>query len=104
MDAETIAGFEWDVGNRRKCREHGVSKLEVESLFNEDRSPIILPDVAHSHKETRFRAIGQTRTGRHVFVVFTIRATDGKSYIRPISARYMHRKEIESYEKENPNL
>ena len=64
----------------------------------------ILPDVGHSREESRFRAIGNTHKGRHVFVVFAIREKEGKSYIRPISARYMHRREIEHYEKENPGL
>jgi len=67
---------------------------------------IILPDVAHSRGEIRFRGIGKTHKGRHVFVLFTIRAKEDKSYIRPISARYMHRREVEHYEeeKENPDL
>ena len=102
--AETIAGFDWDEGNRQKCRKHGVSKREVESVFDEGRPVTILPDVGHSREEPRFRAIGNTHKGRHVFVVFAIRAKGGKNYIRPISARYMHRKEVEHYEKENPGI
>ena len=75
---------------------------DIESLF--ERPLVILPDVAHSQTEIRLRAVGKTETGRHVFLIFTVRRTDGKNYIRPISARYMHRKEVEHYEKENPNL
>ncbi len=63
-----------------------------------------LPDTAHWLTETRFRAIGKTPSGRHVFLVFTMREKEGKDYIRPISARYMHKTEIEHYEKENPEL
>jgi uncharacterized DUF497 family protein len=37
-------------------------------------------------------------------IVFTLRAYEDAFYIRPISARYMHRREIESYEEENPDL
>jgi uncharacterized DUF497 family protein len=104
--AGTVAGFDWDEGNRRKCRKHGVSKREIESLFAENRPVMILPDVAHSRGEARFRGIGTTHKGRHVFVVFTIRSKEHKSYIRPISARYMHCREVEHYEeeKENPDL
>jgi hypothetical protein len=65
---------------------------------------MILPDQAHSLTETRFRAIGKTVTGRHIFLVFTIRDKQGKRYVRPISARYMHSKEVQHYEKENPQL
>ncbi len=65
---------------------------------------MILPDHTHSSAEERLRAIGRTTAGRYVFLVFTIRERDGKSYIRPISARYMHQKEIDSYEKANPDF
>ena len=34
----------------------------------------------------------------------TIRERDGKNFIRPISARHMHQREVDSYEKANPNL
>jgi uncharacterized DUF497 family protein len=40
--------------------------------------------------------------GRFAFVAFTVRRKGGRKYIRPISARYMHRKEIEAYEKKGP--
>jgi uncharacterized protein len=99
---EAIRGFDWDEGNRNKCLEHGVSAEEVESLFL--RPIAILPDDAHSGAEFRSKAIGRTGAGRHVFRVFTIREKNGKRYIRPISARYMHRKEVQHYEKENPSL
>lgn len=98
----SVAGFDWDDGNRDKCQQHGISAEDVESLFA--RPVMILPDEGHSLAETRFKAIGQTATGRHVFVVFTLRDHKGKVYIRPISARYMHRKEVRHYEKENPDF
>jgi hypothetical protein len=99
------SGFDWDAGNRPKCRNHGVSPAEVEALFN--RSVLIIPDETHSRGEERLRAIGKTARGRAVFVVFvvfTIRERNGERLIRPISARYRHGKEIASYEKENPDL
>jgi uncharacterized DUF497 family protein len=65
------------------------------------RRPIaVLPDPLHSDIEERFKAIGQTREGRPVLVVFTLRRRGGQNYVRPLSARYMHRKEIEHYEAE----
>jgi uncharacterized protein len=97
-----VSGFEWDSGNREKCQKHGVSLTEIEGVFA--RPVIILPDHAHSQAEKRLRAVGKTEAGRYVFVVFTIRERDGKHYVRPISARYMHQKEIDSYEEENPDL
>jgi uncharacterized protein len=97
-----IVGIEWDRGNRTKCQKHGVPIDVIEVLFN---APLaILPDDAHSETERRFKAIGRTKTKRAVFIVFTLRKRDGGVWIRPISARYMHNKEIKAYEKENPNL
>jgi uncharacterized DUF497 family protein len=97
-----VSGFEWDDGNLEHCLKHGVSRSEIEGLF---ASPVVvLPDTAHSEVETRHRAVGRRKHGRAVFVVFTIRECGGRRFIRPISARYMHKAEIESYEKENPDL
>ena len=97
-----IAGFDWDAGNRAKCLEHGVSTAEVEAMFQ--RPIMVLPDAAHSGSERRFKAIGTTAAGRHVFLVFTTRIRQRRQYIRPISARYMHAKEVQHYEEENPQV
>lgn len=96
MNDMIFSGFQWDRGNRAKCQKHGVTIAEIEYVFQND--PGIAPDVDHSQEETRFFAIGKTREGRSVFVVFTIRGDE----LRPISARYMHEKEVARYEKEAP--
>jgi len=97
-----IAGFDWDDGNRSKCQEHGISETAIESMF---RSSIaVLPDPLHSKSEERFKAIGKSEAGRWIFVVFTLRTRRGKRLVRPISARFMHRKEVEHYEKETAKL
>lgn len=44
------------------------------------------------------RAMGRAGSGRYVFIVYTERYNDGELKIRPISARYMHSKEIQYYE------
>jgi uncharacterized protein len=49
--------------------------------------------------ETRLKAIGFTTEGRAVFLIFTERRRGSRRLIRPISARYMHAKEIRAYEK-----
>ena len=89
-------GFNWDAGNIKKCQKHGVSIEEVESLFESDDLRIE-PDIANSMSEERFNAIGRTDEGRCVFLVFTIRNHESEMLIRPISARYMHQKEIDYY-------
>jgi len=71
---------------------------EVEQLF---RRPVaVFPDPAHSRGETRFKAVGKTEQGRSVLIVFTLRQHKDETFIRPISARYMHAKEVRHYEEE----
>ena len=93
----TVAGFDWDAGNRKKCQKHGVTVEEIEELFH--REPAVYADPDHSLVEQRLRAIGRTAAKRPVLVAFTIRETGEGARIRPISARYMHKKEIDRYEK-----
>lgn len=82
---------EWDNGNWPKCGKHGLNKNDIEYVLRHD--PMVLPDRHPVTYETRFNAVGQTENGRYAFIVFTIRNKN----IRPIRARYMHRKEIENY-------
>lgn len=93
-----IDGFDWDEGNLAKCQKHGVSVAEIESLFYGAHR--VAPDVNHSASEMRQLAVGRSATGRPMFVVFTMRRRDGRSLVRPISARYMHAEEIASYEQD----
>ena len=93
----SIVGFDWDAGNRHKCRRHGLTVDEIEGLF---RSEIkIISDVRHSKSETRFIAVGRSGGGRYVLVGFTFRKIEDNLLIRPITARHMHRKEVLRYEK-----
>jgi len=94
-----VSGFDWDDGNRTKCQKHGVSVTQIEALFA--RGPRIAPDPKHSADEDRLIAVGRISTGRPVFVAFTIRTKNERRLIRPVTARYMHAKEIAAYEKES---
>jgi hypothetical protein len=89
-----IAGFDWDDGNWPKCGKHGVSRAEIEEVFT--GTPAVLADPFP--EEARMRAIGKSAAGRYVFVVFMLREIDDQTKLRPISARYMHEKEIAHYE------
>lgn len=91
-----IDGFEWDSGNQDKCQKHGVTLAEIEAVFQGEVH--VFPDIAHSQAEERHLAIGRTASGRHVFLAFTIRRQGDQRLIRPISARYMHAKEVQHYE------
>lgn len=76
---------------------HGVSIAAIEAVFSE--AFFILDDTAHSTGERRFKAAIKDREGRGILVAFTLRERNGDTLIRPISARYMHRKEMANYEK-----
>jgi hypothetical protein len=99
---DRAVGFDWDASNRDKCRKHGVSLAEIERLLS--GTPRIAPDGKHSRIEERFVAVGRDSRGRAMFIVFTMRLKGGETFIRPISARYMHKEEIEGYEKEGSTV
>jgi uncharacterized DUF497 family protein len=89
-------GFDWDDGNIEKCQKHGVTRADIDlthALF-------LRSDLSHSQAEERQQAVGRTHSGRHVFLVFTMRERGGQLLIRPISARFMHLKEVRRYEED----
>ena len=88
------AGFDWDDGTWPKCGKHGVSRAEIEEVLL--NTPAVMPDP--HPEEPRMRAIGKTSAGRYVFLVFMIRQFNDQFFLRPISARFMHQKEIDHYE------
>jgi uncharacterized DUF497 family protein len=88
--------FDWDEANKRKIwLKHKVSVEECEEAFATEQI-FSQPDELHSHKENRYILISKTQKLRFLFIIFTIR----KSKVRVISARDMHRKEVDFYEKE----
>jgi uncharacterized DUF497 family protein len=96
IDLANIDGFEWDKGNTRKNEKHGVTMTEAEQVFF--NAPLLmLQDSRHSNAEARFHALGKTNPGRRLHITFTLRRSGTK--IRVISARDMHRKERDIYEK-----
>jgi uncharacterized protein len=93
-------GFDWDEGNRAKCQSHGASIEEIEAVLRGQLR--VAPDPAHSANEDRLIAIGRNQHGRPLFIAFTIRERNHLRLIRPITARYMHAKEIRRYEAAGP--
>ena len=98
LDIDSLDGFEWDEGNLTKNWDsHQVSSSECEELFL--NVPLVLADdIRHSANEARYYALGQTNSGRLLFVAFTVRGT----HIRVISARPMSGKERQIYGQANP--
>lgn len=95
MDEQwNCTGFDWDDGNSEKnWLRHQVSRSECEEVFF--NLPLVVhEDREHSEEEDRFLALGQTDTGRLLFVVYTFRG----ERIRVISARDMTPRERRWYE------
>ena len=89
-----VVGFQWDDGNRDKILgKHGLELNECEEVF-QDVERQFFPDVRHSAKEERYVVVGKTRSGKILFVAFTVRG----SLFRVISARPINRREIKLYE------
>lgn len=103
FDNLIIDGFDWDEGNREKCQKHGVSIPEIESLFKANLLTVFF-DEKHSGTEERLIAVGKAQGERPILIVFVMMKKNRKRLIRPISARYMHRKEITYYEEETTNI
>lgn len=93
-----IDGFNWDDGNWPKCAKHGLTKNDIEAVFA--GSVDVFPAKDAPPDEVRYLAVGLNGEGRHLFVVFTIRNEGGLALIRPISARFMHEKEVRHYEQQ----
>jgi len=88
--------FEWDEGNERKNLErHGVTRQEIEEAFFDPQKKL-LENPLYSGSEERYVLLGETREGRLLFVVFTMR----NQKIRAISARDLNRRERPLYEEE----
>ena len=98
IDLDRILGFDWDERNARKNEKHGVSQSEAEQMFFDARL-LVVADPDHSIDEPRYHALGATLDGRPLHVTFTLRS--GATRIRVISARDMHRKERQIYERED---
>jgi uncharacterized protein len=97
LDLKIINGFDWDQGNSRKNEKHGVSMAEAEQVFF-NIPLLLLEDKQHSLDENRYHALGRTGEHRLLHITFTLRYAGEK--IRVISARSMHKKEREIYEKQ----
>ena len=95
LEFEALSGFDWDAGNQDKnWQKHGVTANECEQVFFNIPS-LFQPDPTHLKTEPRYFILGQTDTGRHLFIAFTTR----NNKIRVISARDMSRKETELYDR-----
>ncbi len=89
------SNFEWDPDKDRQNQEkHGVAFALAQLAFL-DRYRVILEDVEHSEKETRYYCLGRVAGG-----IMTVRFTYRDNKIRILGAGYW-RKGKKIYENEN---
>lgn len=93
--------FDWDQWNCQKNElKHGVSQVEAESVFFNDKY-CLFEDLKHSTiREKRYILIGKSLENRILMVGFTLR----QKKIRIITARPASRKERSLYEKATKTL
>lgn len=92
------ANFEWDKHSITHIGKHDVTQEEAEEVFYQD-SQMITYDETHSKKETRYAFLVQTKEGRKLNIIFTLRGKYNEK-IRIISARDQSKKERNVYEQE----
>lgn len=87
-------GFDWDDSNSEKnWLTHGVRRSECEEVLL-NRPLIVAARHSPEIPEARHHAMGETGSGRRLFVVFTVRG----DMVRVISARDMSSRERRVYE------
>jgi uncharacterized DUF497 family protein len=91
--------FSWDKGNIDKnLLKHHVTASEAEEVFSSE--PLVVRyDAKHGVLEARYQALGKTKSGRKLFVAFTIR----NKQVRVISIRDMTEREVQAYERTEEN-
>jgi uncharacterized DUF497 family protein len=70
--------FDWDVHNLKHLAKHGISRLDSEDVLSGNH---ILVEYQMEGDEERWIAVGATRAGRILEIVFAVRG----EAIRPIT-------------------
>ncbi len=91
-----MSGLIWDKGNRKHATRHGVSKAEIDEVFERPFVEIVL-EIEEWDTEVQLRVLGTTARGRFVTVTFTERRTEDGTKPRPISAWPMTEEELIIY-------
>jgi len=97
-----VDGFDWDEANIGKCQKHGIFVEMIEDFFT--RELRLHPDIMHAKLEDRFIAIGKMENGRVAFVGFTYRQRRRSLLIGPVTARYMHDREVRKYDQTDTKI
>lgn len=82
--------FDWDEHNEGHLAKHGISRSDAEDVLSGDH---ILLEFQTEGDEQRWIAVGATRAGRILNIVFAIR----QSAIRPITGWVADKKTADLY-------
>ena len=94
--------FEWDVAKERlNIKKHRVSFEQASYVFA-DPFALNKHDDEHSQDEERWILLGKALNKTILLVVHTYRDSNGKEFVRIISARKANQKEKQAYQKRLP--
>ena len=82
--------FDWDNHNERHLADHGVSRTDAEDVLSGNH---VLLEFQMEDDEQRWLAVGATRAGRILVIVFAIR----NDALRPITGWEADRSTAEIY-------
>jgi len=86
--------FDWDAGNETKSlQKHSITCEAAEEVFATRHFVALGEQIEPFSHEPRYGLLGETATGKLLFLVFTIR----KGRVRVISVRPMNAKEKKFY-------
>ncbi len=85
--------FDWDEQNERHLAKHRISRFDAEDVLSQDH---ILLEYQLEGNEQRWIAVGATRTGRILSIVFTVRG----EAVRPITGWAADQETADLYLKE----
>ncbi len=85
--------FHWDDQNEKHLAKHGISRLDAEDVLSGSH---IISEFQMEENEERWIAVGVTRTGRILVIVFAVR---GES-VRPITGWLADKETADQYLKE----
>lgn len=85
--------FDWDVHNLKHLAKHGISRPDAEDVFSGNHT---LLEYQREGDEERWIAVGATRVGRILEIVFAVRG----EAIRPITGWPASKEMSDVYAKE----
>lgn len=82
--------FDWDQHNEQHLEKHGISRSDAEDVLSGNH---ILLEYQTEGDEPRWVAVGATRTGRIITIVFSIRG----DAVRPITGWEADKSTVQLY-------